>query len=836
MPSAWDRLTGATDDLVVVYGHLLLPPDLRTGLPSVSHTWTGFRDNRPNRRPGESQPQRGGLYQDVPELLDDFLQRIGERSRRPPFYYLHLNLPHRPWKYLPSGREYAPAGAPISPAGFKGRSLPDNEWLTIQGLQRHLLQVGYADRVLGQVLDRLKETGIYDRALIVVVSDHGHSFRPGQRLRAATNANAEDILEVPLFVKRPGQTTGASLHHTVQTIDVVPTIAEAVGAPPPWSVDGKPVSDRSPRKIDVCCYNEGATTRSFDTDAVRRQQTLDRMDRLFGAGGESGPSESPFRGVFSAGPRSDLLGRQVADLATSNAFEAGPAAGTTRAMLTTPAVFQDVQPETGFVPSLVSGRTEPRVADETPLAISVDGTVRATTMTFTERGTSRFSALIEEQWLQAGSRRIGVYEIDGRSPLEEGDQTTLKALRSGGRPPRLVVEAGRVRGVDLAEGGFLERADHLFQSHVEIPSGGFQVLMTSRPGEQLRPPDEFFVFDGSDLLYRGHDDRTMRHKRPLADQREETTFRISLPAALLDNDSLSLLARSGDRVQQLYPPPQGTYELTLGGPGRDLLLRRPRNAPDAEPESIPVEPRSAEIIGSVGGWTSDGKRIRGWAADRNHLGSNLEVVAFLRGRELWVGETGGRRQDSAERAGHLYSGFGLPDARFAAPDRPQGPSADELTAIEREGLVVYAVSRQNIAVRLPFAYRPLERTGVGAEVLIVSDGRRLPVRPPGDGFDGAVDLVIKPENRTRIEGWAGDVQRGERPRQIVIYRDGKYLAAMGTNRERPDVAEHYEDERLLRTGFSGPVPGAPDPGIFAERHRVFAIMLRGVAVELPLEP
>ena len=687
------------------------------------------------------------------------------------------------------------------------------------------------------MLDRLKETGIYDRALIVVVADHGHSFRPGQRLRAATDVNAEDVLEVPLFVKRPGQSTGASLHHTVQTIDIVPTIAEAVGAPQPWSVDGKPLSDRSPRKINVCCYNEGATARSFDTDPVRRQRTLDRLDRLFGADNRDGSSENPFRSVFSAGPRPDLLGRQVADLATSNATVAEPAGESTRAMLTTPAAFQDVQPETGFVPSLVSGRIEPKVADETPLAISVDGTVRATTMTFTERGTSRFSALIEEQWLQAGSHRIGVYEIGGGPPLEERDQTILTALRSGGRPPRLMVEAGRVRGVDLAGDGFLERADHLFQSQVEIPGGGFQVLMVSRPGKPVLPADEFFVFDSSGLLYRGQDDRTRRRKRQRGDQREEMTFRISLPAALLDKNSLSLLARNGDRVQQLYPPrPQGTYALARGAGGRDLLLRRPRNAPDAEPERIPVESRSSEIIGSVGGWTSDGERIRGWAADLNDLGSHQEVVAFLRGREIWAGETGGRRQDAAERAGHLYSGFGLPDDRFARSDRPHGPTADELTAIEREGLAVYAVSRRNIAVRLPFAYRPLERTAGGGEVLVVSDGRRLPVRPPGDGFDGAVDLVAKPTERTLIEGWAGDLDRGEAPRQFVIYRDGKYLAAMGANRERPDVAEHYGDERLLRTGLQGRVPGAPDPATFAERHRVFAIMLRGVAVELPIEP
>ena len=49
-------------------------------------------------------------------------------------------------------------------------------------------------------------------------------------------------------------------------------------------------------------------------------------------------------------------------------------------------------------------------------------------------------------------------------------------------------------------------------------------------------------------------------------------------------------------------------------------------------------------------------------------------------------------------------------------------------------------------------------------------------------------------------------------------------------------AEHDSDPRPLATSFRGPVPGAPDPETFAERHRVFAVMLRGVAIELPVPP
>ncbi|MCE2558420.1 MAG: hypothetical protein J4F98_07335 [Acidobacteria bacterium] len=234
---------------------------------------------------------------------------------------------------------------------------------------------------------------------------------------------------------------------------------------------------------------------------------------------------------------------------------------------------------------------------------------------------------------------------------------------------------------------------------------------------------------------------------------------------------------------------------------------------------------------AAGAQGRDRKRILGWAADRRDLGSHQEIVAFLGGRELWVGTTGLRHAKALERAGHLQSGFGVFDQRVSTWNRLL--TADDEGVIEREGLVVYAVSRRHVAARLPFAYRPLESDPSGTEFLPVSDGRRLPVQPPRDGFYGAIDSLSKPARRTLIEGWAGDLDRGERPRQIVIYRDGTFLANLGIDRKRPDVAEHHGDPRLLRTGFRGAVPEPSDPKTFSDRHRVFAIMLRGVAVELP---
>ena len=70
---------------------------------------------------------------------------------------------------------------------------------------------GYTDLLLGRALDRLRATGVYDRALIVVLADHGASFRAGEPHRAATAGNLPDIAGIPLFVKAPGPGTRAHL-------------------------------------------------------------------------------------------------------------------------------------------------------------------------------------------------------------------------------------------------------------------------------------------------------------------------------------------------------------------------------------------------------------------------------------------------------------------------------------------------------------------------------------------------------------------------------------------------------------------------------------------------
>ena len=285
-------------------------------------------------------------------------------------------------------------------------------------------------------------------------------------------------------------------------------------------------------------------------------------------------------------------------------------------------------------------------------------------------------------------------------------------------------------------------------------------------------------------------------------------------------------------LEHLQPPPTFVFEVDAQyrfEPLRNYrglirhLLRHSVSNPAQAPSKLRVLANSPELRGHLVATVPEQRlagedvqyfEISGWTLDRANTGQRKMVVTII----------GDRAMTAFSGPGSVDSGFSL----RAAADREQ---------VEREGIVAFTVGRRNTATRLRFAYLALERGRAGNEIMPISDGRRQTVQPPGDILVGAVDSVHTVGRTTRIRGWAADLDRGEAPRQIVVYRDGKFLTTLGhVNQERPDVAEHFNDPRLLRTGFSGQVPGGPLPSDFSRRHRVFAVMARGAALELPVLP
>ena len=386
-PGTGDRLRSLESDLEVVVQQLLLPADLREGLPAVDRMWEGFETD-PVPDSGEfvrganlKRDVLAGLARDDPTAgFERAIGALEHQGSRPPLVFLHSTLPHMPWRYLPDGRRY-PIDGKAYPGLASNGSWTGPQWQADQGFQRHVLQTQYVDRLLGRLLDALHARDVFDDAVIVVTADHGAAFTTGQPRRPANAANVGVIAPVPFFVKLPGQPDGRTDDRAVRTIDVLPTIAKAAGVRVPWKADGIPAGEREAdpeAPIDISHMGEPVLTEPLGSVLAKRQAREDAEARLLRDG------------VYAIGPRPDLIGRRVT--------------------VPSGAKHVTVDSANGVLPSFLSGRVE-GLEPGTVLAVAVNGRVQATTRAYRDGGRSVFAALVPPSSLREGRNAVSVFEV-----------------------------------------------------------------------------------------------------------------------------------------------------------------------------------------------------------------------------------------------------------------------------------------------------------------------------------------------------------------------------------------------------------------------------------------
>jgi hypothetical protein len=322
-------------------------------------------------------------------------------SRRPTFYFKHVLLPHVPLRYLPSGRHYASGPREVIPGVTRAFH---NRWLVTQIYQRHLLQLGFTDLLLGDALRRLRATGLWNRSLVIVTADNGESFgRFGDRHVITPHKTAEIAL-TPLFIKRPFQRSGRTVHRHVRTVDVLPTVEHLLGLHRHWRLQGRsvfgPSARRIPSSVTLHERNGGVVHVSFRQLRRRARALLRRKLRLFQDGDDSSR-------LYWIGPDPLLLGQPLP------LWPIEPR-GRAHARFNAPFQFRSVRLATGFAPTLVTGRIagEHRRSPR-KLALAVNGWIAATAPSFRlhRSGSELFSIMVPESVLHDGSNRLQLFEI-----------------------------------------------------------------------------------------------------------------------------------------------------------------------------------------------------------------------------------------------------------------------------------------------------------------------------------------------------------------------------------------------------------------------------------------
>ncbi|MDF1859559.1 MAG: sulfatase [Verrucomicrobiales bacterium] len=177
-----------------------------------------------------------------------FFLMVGFHKPHSPF-----NAPKRDWdlydrENVPlSPIPNLPKGAPLKHSFHESRyirsftdfpdagPIPDD--VARETRHAYLACVSYIDRLTGQILAALEETGQRENTLIVFTSDHGYHL--GDHALWSKHTTFEIATRVPLLMAGPGIEAGSTTESLVELVDLFPTLAEKADLALPSHLDGK---------------------------------------------------------------------------------------------------------------------------------------------------------------------------------------------------------------------------------------------------------------------------------------------------------------------------------------------------------------------------------------------------------------------------------------------------------------------------------------------------------------------------------------------------------------------------------------------------------------------
>ncbi|MCX6114958.1 MAG: sulfatase-like hydrolase/transferase [Proteobacteria bacterium] len=306
-------------DLFAIYLNYLVPPDLAVFslLPQIDGKWGDFWDEQDWVAPSFNREAR--LYE-----INNFIDKIKIRDpNKPKFIFAHTILPHMPYQYTSEGFMYSPTYT----RGYVGNAWGDNEILIARCYEQFLTQVGLVDRLLGRLIEKLKAINIFDQSLIVVVADHGVSFEKGAYRRSFAESERfyQDLMSVPLLIKKPNQVSGEVIDVNAQIIDVLPTILDVLGIHQKYKLDGISLFSKQERELHkgVLIGKNPGKDKSNDSKFIGKVKSFEFLpqipvDTLKWKYNLPGFKELNNFNPFYIGPHSNFIGRKVSKFTTQN--------------------------------------------------------------------------------------------------------------------------------------------------------------------------------------------------------------------------------------------------------------------------------------------------------------------------------------------------------------------------------------------------------------------------------------------------------------------------------------------------------------------------------------
>ena len=205
---------------------------------------------------GKLTPQKGYITDELTDYTVDWLNRVDKS--KPFMVYLSHKGVHSDFypsiKYkgsmskvtfplpdtyadTPENYEGKPIWVKNQRNSWHGVDYPYNKKMDMQQFQRDYYEtLRSVDDSVGRVQDWLKQNGLAENTIVMVMGDNGFMF--GEHGLIDKRTAYEESMRVPLIVSGPGFGKGKVVKDIVANIDIAPTFLDAAGIKKPQNYDG----------------------------------------------------------------------------------------------------------------------------------------------------------------------------------------------------------------------------------------------------------------------------------------------------------------------------------------------------------------------------------------------------------------------------------------------------------------------------------------------------------------------------------------------------------------------------------------------------------------------
>lgn len=239
LPTLAQTLRAAGYTTAAFVGNAVLKPDrgLYRGFDLYNAHLPGSEINR-------RLPER-----DAEKLTSAALNWLQTHSKERFFLWLHYQDPHAPYNPpeafahvfdppAPSGVTLPVVPMPEDPGGIPEYALLPDIFDPQVYIARYDAEIRYTDQSISEILKFVRENSLFSRTMIAVTADHGESLGENDHYFAHGHNVTSDLTNVPLFLYVPGRQEQV-YSHSVQTIDIAPTLLKLLSLKVPASFLGR---------------------------------------------------------------------------------------------------------------------------------------------------------------------------------------------------------------------------------------------------------------------------------------------------------------------------------------------------------------------------------------------------------------------------------------------------------------------------------------------------------------------------------------------------------------------------------------------------------------------